>query len=346
MQGNHLMQRMSCGHVMNCPVAECGFMLLLSTSADSKDLKRQTAKDWGLLQTNWRHSGWPRGLHHADCTEWRKEFTWICVTSGNLHRMRMRRGTSWLQKVGLKQLKWGCCFNNFHSCHISILLVSGKLRLRHEEVGPCTYLMSRPRKTFQCGVSSKNTASSQASWDLSVEVGESRISWQGYTASLFACFKAWSFLQLWNLQTYCTYQIKAHAAHADSGSKWVKHNCSRLSKVQCVAHMSRVVLSQAGARTAAVTQAQSSHIHWIIDWILIESVFDVYISIICRISSTTQQVFFGSSWSVYLYRFDSLKAFQALHRLTNWQEQNAFPLLLSLQGLLDSMFVFLKYFET
>lgn len=36
----------------------------------------------------------------------------------------------------------------------------------------------------------------------------------------------------------------------------VKHDCSKLSKVQGVAHMSWVVLSQAGARTAAVTQAQ------------------------------------------------------------------------------------------
>ena len=127
----------------------------------------QTAKDWGLLQTNGRHSGWPPGLHHAMQTA-QMDFH----RTRNLHEFTSLVGASiecrsaMAQKLGLK---WGqsgtvvyvVSFTS-HSCHIHVifgllrilayLLASGKLRLCHEEVGPCTYPMSRSRKWYQCGM--------------------------------------------------------------------------------------------------------------------------------------------------------------------------------------------------
>ena len=96
MKGNHVMQRRSCGHVMNCRVAECGFML-------SKDRRLRTGVFY--RQTDVIQVGLVGTMQPAQ----------IEAIIRNLHEFTSLAGASiecrsaMAQKVGVEP-KWGCCF--------------------------------------------------------------------------------------------------------------------------------------------------------------------------------------------------------------------------------------------
>lgn len=219
MKGNHLMQRRSCGHVMNCRVAECGFML-------SKDRWLRTGVFY--RQTDVIQVGLVGTMQPAQ----------IEAIIRNLHEFTSLAGASiecrsaMAQKVGLK---WDCCF-----IHVVFMSYLDNLGMRKIVALPwrgwALHLLDVQIIWFQCGVFSytsytlQDSASSQARDACllsSVEVGESRTFWQGYTASLFACLKKLSP----NLKSLNISHLSK--APADSGSNTIAQDCRR-SKVSLI----------------------------------------------------------------------------------------------------------------